>query len=170
MAYKYKLVTEVDPSTFQKAASAIPSTVNKINVGKKISGEQFGELEHILREKGIDDDTISDILDTWAERYMFVNPNEGKDPLDAKMQDLLKRFKDEDEKSGESKPDPDIKNTLKEQGKKNLALEVLTRLKEAKKKTDRCKRIADRKYNKPSAYKSGAIVRCRQGKIWKDIK
>ncbi len=35
---------------------------------------------------------------------------------------------------------------------------------------DRCKRIADRKYDKPSAYKSGAIVRCRKGKIWKDIK
>jgi hypothetical protein len=35
---------------------------------------------------------------------------------------------------------------------------------------DRCKRIADRKYDKPSAYKSGAIVRCRQGKIWKDLK
>ena len=38
------------------------------------------------------------------------------------------------------------------------------------KKEDRCKRIADRKYDKPSAYKSGAIVRCRQGKIWKDLK
>jgi hypothetical protein len=35
---------------------------------------------------------------------------------------------------------------------------------------DRCKRIADRKYDKPSAYKSGAIVRCRQGDIWKDLK
>ena len=35
---------------------------------------------------------------------------------------------------------------------------------------DRCKRIADRKYDKPSAYKSGAIVRCRQGKIWKNLK
>jgi len=35
---------------------------------------------------------------------------------------------------------------------------------------DRCKRIADRKYDKPSAYKSGAIVRCRKGDIWKDIK
>lgn len=37
-------------------------------------------------------------------------------------------------------------------------------------KEDRCKRIADRRYDKPSAYKSGAIVRCRQGKIWKDLK
>jgi hypothetical protein len=35
---------------------------------------------------------------------------------------------------------------------------------------DRCKRIADRRYDKPSAYKSGAIVRCRQGKIWKKLK
>ncbi len=35
---------------------------------------------------------------------------------------------------------------------------------------DRCKRIADRKYDKPSAYKSGAIVRCRKGEIWKDLK
>ena len=38
------------------------------------------------------------------------------------------------------------------------------------KKEDRCKRIADHRYDKPSAYKSGAIVRCRQGKIWKDLK
>jgi len=37
-------------------------------------------------------------------------------------------------------------------------------------KADRCKRIADRKYDKPSAYKSGAIVRCRKGDIWKDLK
>ena len=35
---------------------------------------------------------------------------------------------------------------------------------------DRCKRIADRKYDKPSAYKSGAVVRCRKGDIWKDLK
>jgi hypothetical protein len=49
--------------------------------------------------------------------------------------------------------------------------EILKQLLEAeKKKADRCKRIADRKFDKPSAYKSGAIVRCRQGSIWKDLK
>jgi|TARA_X000001316_G_C909307_1_gene25059 hypothetical protein len=33
---------------------------------------------------------------------------------------------------------------------------------------DRCKRKADKVYGKKtSAYKSGAIVRCRKGKIWK---
>jgi hypothetical protein len=41
---------------------------------------------------------------------------------------------------------------------------------EEKVKRDRCLRIADRKFDKPSAYKSGAVVRCRQGKIWKGIK
>jgi hypothetical protein len=41
---------------------------------------------------------------------------------------------------------------------------------EEKEKRDRCLRIADRKFDKPSAYKSGAVVRCRKGDIWKDLK
>ena len=50
-------------------------------------------------------------------------------------------------------------------------LDILqTVLQEEKKKRDRCLRIADRKYDKPSAYKSGAVVRCRKGDIWKDLK
>jgi hypothetical protein len=43
-------------------------------------------------------------------------------------------------------------------------------LQEEKEKRDRCLRIADRKFDKPSAYKSGAVVRCRKGDIWKGIK
>jgi len=43
-------------------------------------------------------------------------------------------------------------------------------LEEKKAKRDRCLRIADRKFDKPSAYKSGAVVRCRKGDIWKDLK
>jgi hypothetical protein len=44
-------------------------------------------------------------------------------------------------------------------------------LKEKAKKDDRCTRIAKRKYDKwPSAYASGAVVQCRKGKIWKDLK
>lgn len=47
--------------------------------------------------------------------------------------------------------------------------EIIKSVLEEKVKRDRCLRIADRKFDKPSAYKSGAVVRCRQGKIWKDI-
>ena len=43
-------------------------------------------------------------------------------------------------------------------------------LAEKKSKRDRCLRIADRKFDKPSVYKSGAVVRCRKGNIWKGIK
>ena len=40
-----------------------------------------------------------------------------------------------------------------------------------KKKDDRCTRIAKRKYDTwPSAYASGAVVRCRRGEIWKGEK
>ena len=43
--------------------------------------------------------------------------------------------------------------------------------KKKKGKGDRCVRIAKRKYHKwPSAYASGAVVKCRQGKIWKGLK
>jgi hypothetical protein len=42
-------------------------------------------------------------------------------------------------------------------------------LSEEKEKRDRCLRIADRKFDKPSAYKSGAVVRCRKGGIWKGL-
>jgi len=38
-------------------------------------------------------------------------------------------------------------------------------------KDDRCTRIAKRKYDTwPSAYASGAVVRCRRGEIWKKKK
>ena len=48
---------------------------------------------------------------------------------------------------------------------KNIIKEILS-----EEKADRCLRIARQKYDKPSAYRSGAIVRCRKGDIWKDLK
>jgi hypothetical protein len=61
--------------------------------------------------------------------------------------------------------------TLADTGKMIKLQDILKSiLEEEKIKRDRCLRIADRKFDKPSAYKSGAVVRCRQGKIWKDIK
>ena len=50
---------------------------------------------------------------------------------------------------------------------RDIVKEILS---EKKKKRDRCLRIADRKFKKPSAYKSGAVVRCRKGNIWKGLK
>jgi len=48
---------------------------------------------------------------------------------------------------------------------------IMDEKKKKKKKGDRCIRIAKRKYDVwPSAYASGAVVKCRQGKIWKGLK
>jgi hypothetical protein len=56
-------------------------------------------------------------------------------------------------------------NNLTEEKISSLVKEILS-----EQKRDRCLRIADRKFDKPSAYKSGAVVRCRKGKIWKKLK
>ena len=65
--------------------------------------------------------------------------------------------KDERER-GATKSDPKDKQRSK--------IPPVTQVRE--KKDDRCKNKADQVYgSKTSAYKSGAIVRCRQGKIWK---
>ncbi|HAW20194.1 MAG TPA: hypothetical protein DCX14_08435 [Flavobacteriales bacterium] len=55
---------------------------------------------------------------------------------------------------------------------KRESYDTLMSLDEKKKsKGDRCTRIAKRKYDVwPSAYASGAVVKCRQGKIWKGVK
>ena len=55
-----------------------------------------------------------------------------------------------------------IKRKLRKSFLQELVWEVLTE------KDDRCTRIAKQKYDTwPSAYASGAVVRCRRGEIWK---
>jgi len=46
----------------------------------------------------------------------------------------------------------------------------LDKISEKKDKTDRCLRIARQKMPKTSAYRSGLIVKCRKGMIWKKRK
>ncbi len=61
-------------------------------------------------------------------------------------------------------------NSLLENWNKFLNDNQVIQEAEKKKAGDRCTRIAKRKYKVwPSAYASGAVVKCRQGKIWKGI-
>jgi len=87
------------------------------------------------------DDAINGFIDLGAE-YIKDNPQEFEIFL-KKLNDIIK-----------------ILEFIK--SKENIQ--------EEKSKRDRCLRIADRKYDKPSAYKSGAVVKCRKGMIWKGIK
>ena len=63
-----------------------------------------------------------------------------------------------------------VSNTKKAKVKREQVIHTIQEVlaEKKKKKKDRCHKRADQAYGtKTSAYKSGAIVRCRQGKIWK---
>lgn len=98
------------------------------------------------------DDAINGFIDLGAN-YIENNPQEFEIFL-KKLNDIIKilEFIKSKENIKETKLTCLVSKILQEQ------------------KRDRCLRIADRKFDKPSAYKSGAVVRCRKGDIWKDLK
>ena len=75
---------------------------------------------------------------------------------------------------GKSAPFGSGYRPIKKEDVKNLIVGLLQEYKKDKvvtEKDDRCTRIAKRKYDTwPSAYASGAVVRCRRGEIWKGVK
>ena len=75
---------------------------------------------------------------------------------------------------GKSAPFSSGYRPIKKEDVKNLIVGLLQEYKKEKvvtEKDDRCTRIAKRKYDTwPSAYASGAVVRCRRGEIWKGVK
>jgi hypothetical protein len=95
MAFKYKLVNEVSPMDIEKAAGTVGPDVMKGVAGKQLNYQDFEDLEQILGQAGIEQDKINKILDMWAERPMFMNPNEGKDPYPSDPKTRVNRFKDE---------------------------------------------------------------------------
>lgn len=77
-------------------------------------------------------------------------------------------------KAAGSKGKQVVANTEKAKVTKETITELVRDIiseKKKKKKDDRCTRIAKSKYDTwPSAYASGAVVQCRRGKIWKNVK
>jgi hypothetical protein len=95
-----------------------------------------------IQEEQITVSQLNKLLDNFEFRYnqMFEGKNKIVCQINQNLQELIEKIKKD------------------------------FNIKEEKEKRDRCLRIADRKFDKPSAYKSGAVVRCRKGDIWKDIK
>lgn len=85
----------------------------------------------------------------------IIDPKVAKDQLEEKWSEKYKRSIDCNHPKGFSQ------KAHCQGRKKNEQIEL-------EEKKDRCYNIAKRKYKAfPSAYASGAIVKCRQGKIWK---
>jgi len=64
-----------------------------------------------------------------------------------------------------------LRRSLTKEDLRNLVAGIIAEMQNENtitEKDDRCTRLAKSKYDTwPSAYASGAVVRCRQGKIWK---
>jgi len=156
MAFKYKLIKEGDlgtskdvrrfpslsPDALERMGALVDFEARKKFVTTPANTPESEELEKIIRYSLEEEDFDPEDIDNYME-FLYIERNNNI--------------------GGEFGDTP-----LNEQDFKKRLTEIVNRVIE--KKEDRCKRIADRRYDKPSAYKSGAIVRCRQGKIWKDLK
>jgi len=138
MAYKYKLVKELGPQDFEKAAKTVgPDTMDAVSKGQ-LNYQDYDELEKILGQAGVEQSKIEQILDLWSQRSEYANVNEKeegyyKDPKTGEIKKgSLQTAFNKKMKSMFGEPDPNVKNTFKtpeEQGKENLTKEVLRRLK-----------------------------------------
>jgi len=118
------------------------------------------------------------ILENWKQ---FLSEQDMASVAPTSTQSLSTGTQEETEQNKQKQTVDTIKQKLPEVQKAISDLATLVsslqeakrkkRVKVVKKKSgDRCTRIAKRKYDVwPSAYASGAVVKCRKGKIWKGI-
>jgi len=111
------------------------------------------------------------ILENWKQ---FLSEQDMASVAPTTTQSLSTGTEEETEENKQkqtvNKIKAEIPKVQKAVGDLAALVSSLTEAKKKKKSGDRCTRIAKRKYDVwPSAYASGAVVKCRQGKIWKGI-
>jgi len=155
MAYKYKLVQENfeeadDIQSFVDSFKLEPipelgfpqglslkelvnDYIRMFPVGSQMSEDAEMIIQLSLDIHGFDNYEVDSYLDS-LNRQRTANLNEGKDPLQRYLTALLAKLKNEQSPEEKAQDDENARlgNTLmspEEQGRKNLALEVLRRLK-----------------------------------------
>jgi hypothetical protein len=126
---------------------------------RKFLKEEVEGLEQTAQET---EESLKDTSSTKVQPTVQQQQQTIKDTILGSIQNTLTQARQTAESEGVNKSD--LQNAI--------ITKVREIVKEAKKKKsgDRCTRIAKRKYDVwPSAYASGAVVKCRQGKIWKGI-
>jgi hypothetical protein len=168
----------------------IKSELDKVCSGKINEGGMpknsrymfFSNLEQIHRQTAMlmemDENTLNQILENghdWAQDHIA----EAKNNMDQVFDFIMNEIKDPEHAHGrfdhmgeyglpydEESDLTDVYPTgTSDWSSKKMSKNMM----EEEGKDDRCTRIAKRKYDTwPSAYASGAVVRCRKGKIWKN--
>jgi len=134
-------------------------------VGKRLDNITRYVLDNHPQDKWV----LSNIVPMFLEAVKSSTSIQEEQLIISQLNKLLNNFEFRSNQIFEitTKQAQQINQTLSELIKK---IKKDFNIQEEKKKRDRCLRIADRKYDKPSAYKSGAVVKCRQGTIWKGLK
>jgi len=104
----------------------------------------------------------------FDENAVSIEKQTQLEEMEVSKKDLIQNWLNNPKKL---KEDAEDANFMEEITKSELeeAKKARTKLRK-KSKGDRCTRIAKSKYDVwPSAYASGAVVKCRQGKIWKGL-
>lgn len=136
-------------------------------------------------EAEIDEDSVSNkansLIDQIEQALKIMeegSPEQAMTRAESLMEKIKKLRKAGLESEGEYSVENLAFKTLRNTGYltklsdlKREAYDAMMSIEEKKKgKDDRCTRIAKRKYDVwPSAYASGAVVKCRKGKIWKGV-
>ena len=143
---------------------------------KQLAKDFFSKLEidDKVRPVGLDEDegTLNKIADMLDRKFpdLRFNVNTMADRIDVRgsQQDLMNFGS---ELHGEKIFDYEVFHTDDDdRGEIVRIVKSDSIMREDKKKADRCLRIARRKIPQSSAYRSGLIVKCRKGMIWKKEK
>lgn len=121
------------------------------------------EVEGLVQTAQETEEELKDTSTTKVQPTVQQQQQTIKDTILGSIQNTLTQARQTAESEGVNKSD--LQNAII-----TKVREIVKEAKKKKKSGDRCTRIAKRKYDVwPSAYASGAVVKCRQGKIWKGV-
>jgi len=156
-----------------------PTDISNLPIGEEINIKVIGRLTN----DKVDALIVSNPLSKNKFPHITLSTAEGIKPFQSNVeiennQDKIKPINDNligavgyfDGKNEVTEKQTQFKDVEITKGELEEAKKARTKLRK-KKKGDRCTRIAKSKYDVwPSAYASGAVVKCRQGKIWRGLK
>ena len=161
----------------EKAGKALKKESSQ-NWPKTITSRYSDEYEFRLI-KVMSDRAKYEVVDLESGKVKGTQVYKSPDSLKAAAADLIKpqggrqssQFETANPQDGKAAPYGSGYKKVTKEDIRNLIVGTIAELKNENtlsEKDDRCTRIAKRKYDTwPSAYASGAVVRCRRGEIWK---
>ena len=145
---------------------------------KKKAGKKGKTVVKNTKKAKVTREHISESLQSAIEKEMKANDSRFETPFPTRELRQILNTKDHNELGNSAKKvlaklkkKYKLNENLTKEDIRNLVVGTLHEMQNEgtiEEKDDRCTRLAKQKYDTwPSAYASGAVVRCRRGEIWK---